>query len=463
MTELWRLSAGGLTDAYARGEATPAEALEACLERIERLDGRLGAFTHLAVDEARVDADRATAELRSGSPRSPLHGVPVAVKEVFEVAGWPHTAGSLAWAGRVGQADAVAVSRLREAGAVLVGLVRSHEFAWGATTQHERRGGTRNPWSHDRVPGGSSGGSGAAVASGMVPLALGSDTGGSVRMPAAFCATVGLRPTYGRLPVGGVVPLAPSFDCVGVLAREVGDAASALAVLEDDTGTGRSGHSLGGAGDLAGVRIGVPDGHDPTLGPDQARALAAAAEACAGLGAMLVSVRLPSGREVCEVFAELQAAEALALHRGPLGTWPAQGDLLGSDVRGRLEAAESAATADGAVGTEPAPVPTGLSEIREAVARLGVDLALSPVAACGPTSVTCPEGADGSFRALVVGCNALQSVAGVPSVSVPAGLDSDGLPVGVQLWGPAGRDDAVLSAAAVLRDALRARVPPFPS
>src|SRR5439155_11148404 len=265
VTELWSLSAGALVEAYTTGVTTPLEALEACLERIDDVDGSLGAFTHLALDEARTEASRATTELRAGPPRSPMHGVPVGVKEVFEVAGWPHTAGSLAWAGRVGQTDAVAVSRLRAAGAVIVGLTRSHEFAWGATTQHERRGGTRNPWSPDRVPGGSSGGSGAAVAAGMVPLALGSDTGGSVRMP----------------------------------------------------------------------------------------------------------VRLPSEREVLEDFARVQAAEALALHAGPLGTWPAARDLLGSDVRDRLAEADRTAAEQRGAGQGGAGLDASLArlaEVRHAVA-----------------------------------------------------------------------------------------------
>jgi len=467
VTELWSLSAGALVEAYTTGVTTPLEALEACLERIDDVDGSLGAFTHLALDEARTEASRATTELRAGPPRSPIHGVPVGVKEVFEVAGWPHTAGSLAWAGRVGQTDAVAVSRLRAAGAVIVGLTRSHEFAWGATTQHERRGGTRNPWSPDRVPGGSSGGSGAAVAAGMVPLALGSDTGGSVRMPAGFCATVGIRPTYGLVPTGGVVPLAPSFDCVGVLAREVRDAASALTVLAGArAGRGRGRRLDGGSrGGLDGMRVGVPKGHDPALGPDQAAALTAAADACAGLGAAVVPVRLPSEREVLEDFARVQAAEALALHAGPLGTWPAARDLLGSDVRDRLAEADRTAAEQRGAGQGGAGLDASLArlaEVRHAVAALDVDLAIAPTAACGPATVACPDGPGGSFRALVVGCNVLQSVTGVSSVAVPAGLDGDGLPVGVQLWGPAGADWTVLAAAGLLREVLRPRLPTGP-
>src|SRR4051794_37993855 len=195
------------------------------LQRIDRLDESIGSFTD-------VLADRALREARSldeqPDANKPLRGVAVGGKELFDVEGADNSYGSAVRRGLVATADAAAVSTLRRAGAVIVGNTRSHEYGWGITTQHTTRGSTRNPVDLDRVPGGSSGGSAAAVAAGLVPLARGTDTGGSIRIPAAFCGVIGLKTTIGLLPRDGVVPLAPSFDTVGFVARETSVLCAAL-------------------------------------------------------------------------------------------------------------------------------------------------------------------------------------------------------------------------------------------
>ena len=435
MSELWRLSATELQRQVDSGELSPPEAVAASLTRIQAVDSRLGAFTHVDV-EARP----------AGAGTLPLGGVPFGVKELFEVAGWPHTAGSLAWEGRVGQTDCEAVRRLKAAGAVPIGLTRTHEFAMGVTTQHETRGSTRNPWNLDRVPGGSSGGSGAAVAAGMVPFALGSDTSGSVRIPAVLCGVVGFRPTHGIVPLDGVVPLAPSFDTVGVLAREVEDI-----VLAFDTLSAGAIQATGRA-DLSGLTVGVPTRFDPPIGADQTDAIGLAARASAELGAIVVDVSLPAFVEVDQAI-DFQRAEMIDVHTRLLKTWPAQADLLGESLRSRLGPLVERG-ADRVAGAE------AVERVRAAVDHLEVHLVLSPVAAGSPSRVSDPEG--GGWRDSTLRCNHLQSVAAAPSLAFPSGLDSEGLPVGIQLWGKPGTDSLVLAAGAHLRAALRSRLPDWP-
>lgn len=446
MDDLWRLSATDLANAYAAGDTTPTAVVEACLERIAALDPVLGAFTHVDGDESRAAAAAATDELRSGLGRSALHGVPFGVKEIMEVAGWPHTAGSLAWEGRGGDTDSQAVRLLREAGAIPIGLTRTHEFAMGVTTQHDRRGSTRNPWSVDRVPGGSSGGSGAAVAAGLVPFAVGTDTSGSVRIPAALCGIVGFRPTHGLIPLGGVVPLAPSFDTVGVLAREIDDVEAAMEILNPAWTRHRA------SPDLSGVRVGLPVDFVPPVGQAQSEAVDLAAAKCSELGATLVPVTWPGADEI-DMALDSQRAEMIHTHTEVLKTWPAHRELLSVSLQSRLGGLVERG-ANTAAGEE------ARSRVRAAVAVIDADLVLSPVAAQGPTSVADPEAGD--FRDSSLRCNHLQSLAGVPSLAIPVGLDEDGLPVSVQLWGHAGADARVLAAGALLREVLRGRLPEWP-
>ena len=421
---------------------TPAERVEQCLERIGALDSLLGAFTYVDAEGARAAAGAAEA----APGRSPLHGVPFGVKEIFEVAGWPHTAGSLAWSDRVGQSDSEAVRLLRSAGAIPIGLTRSHEFAMGVTTQHEKRGSTRNPWSPDHVPGGSSGGSAAAVAAGMVPLALASDTNGSARIPAALCGIVGFRPTHGLISLRGVVPLAPSFDAVGVISRQVTDVETAMEILSP--GWKREPRKL----DLGGLRVGVPVEFVPPVGSAQADAVELAAAKCAELGATMVSVTL-TGPDEIDAALEAQGAEMIKTHTDLLATWPAHRELLSASLQSRLGGLIER-------GADRRRGEKARDKVRIAVAAMGVDLALSPVVAQSPSLVSDPEAGD--FRDSSLRCNHLQSLAGLPAVSIPVGLDPDGLPLGVQLWGQAGKDATVLAAAALIREALRERLPEWP-
>jgi aspartyl-tRNA(Asn)/glutamyl-tRNA(Gln) amidotransferase subunit A len=210
-----------LLSGYDCGEFSPRDVVAELSARIQQVDSSIGAFTVLTLDVALRDADACTEELAHGIRRGSLHGVPIAIKELFDVKDARTTYGSMVMGERLAEHDAEAVRRLRDAGAIILGLTRSHEFGWGITTQHARMGSTRNPWAFNRVPGGSSGGSAAAVAAGMVPIALASDTGGSIHIPSAYCGVAGLTPTYGRVSKCGAVPVAPSLD-PGLISRDVG-------------------------------------------------------------------------------------------------------------------------------------------------------------------------------------------------------------------------------------------------
>ena len=200
-------------------EVSPVEVINACLERIHTLDKRINSFIRVFNEAAISDAKKAQDEIIAGHWRGPLHGVPFAVKDLFDTAGAPATAGSKIWKDYVPVADAHVVKKLRGAGAILMGKLNMHEFAFGITSRNPYYGHTLNPWDLTRMCGGSSSGSAAALAAGFVPLALGTDTGGSIRIPSSLCGTVGLKPTYGLVSRRGVLPLAWSLDHVGPMAR----------------------------------------------------------------------------------------------------------------------------------------------------------------------------------------------------------------------------------------------------
>ena len=480
MTELWRLTAGQLAQHFAAGTASPAEALDSVLARIAAADGHIGAFACVLEEQARARAAELTEELAQGHSRGPLHGVPVAVKELFDVRGAPGDYGSDVLAGRIADADAECVRRLRRAGAVIVGTTRSHEFGWGITTQHQTRGGTRNPWDLNRVPGGSSGGSGAAVAAGMVPVAVGSDTGGSIRIPACFCGVAGLKPTFGQIGRTGGVALAPSFDTVGALGRSISDAALLVEAMSgpdrndpDCTGTGyrtadRPRPSLTGAGtatatggerevqplltSLAGIKVATaPALIDIGLDDGIAAVYGQALDSLERLGAELVEIDLPTAEEILEAFRPLQMAEAHHVHQS-MGLFPGQADLYGPDVRSRLEAA-----ANVSIGNYLA----AQRERRRIAAAFDrqlewVDGLISPISAVGPSRIDRPDeavlnGQRLGLRDTVMRFTVPQNMTGLPAGIVQAGFDPEGLPVGVQLTAGRGQEGAVVAIAAALQ------------
>jgi aspartyl-tRNA(Asn)/glutamyl-tRNA(Gln) amidotransferase subunit A len=421
------------------------ELLNTLLERIEAVDGELGAFTALRAEAAREEAAAAERAYADGSEQPPLAGVPFAVKDLIDAAGIRTAYGSPMFADNVPGADAVAVAQVRAAGGILVGKTQTHEFAWGLSSVNEQMGTSHNPWDTERISGGSSGGSAVALAAGFVPIAIGSDTGGSIRVPSAFCGTVGFKPTYGRISTDGVWPLAPSLDHAGAMARTPADVVLLLGAMEAGARAGGELAVEAGPG-LAGLTVGVcPDLHLVPLAPDVQSAFDAAVRTVDQLGARVEEVALPGAKGLLATFGVIQLAEALLVH-SHAGLYPDRKAEYGDDVRRRLEKAEGVTLDDYLTAT------VHRERLRAAMAVLfeQVDLLLTPASAGSPL----PEGDERvmhagreiEFRELVMTYTAPQDLLGLPACVVRAGFDDLGIPVGVQFTGPPRADRRVLAA-----------------
>jgi aspartyl-tRNA(Asn)/glutamyl-tRNA(Gln) amidotransferase subunit A len=460
MEEIIALGAAELVEAYTARTLSPVEVLETLAERIERLDPDLGAFTTLCLERARQEAVAAEAAYRNGAGARPLEGVPFGVKDLFDTTGVRTAYGSPMFSDHVPEKDAETVRRVRDAGAILVGKTQTHEFAWGITSVNELMGTSHNPWAPDRISGGSSGGSAVALAAGFVPLALGSDTGGSIRVPSSFCGTVGLKPTYGRVSLDGIFPLAASLDHPGPMTRNPADAALLFGVL-----VGEQSPTLLADG-LNGVRVGLcPDMHLVPLAPEIEAAYRDAVEAVAGAGADIVEVPLPQAAGAYQAFGAVQRCEALRTHK-EAGLWPSRRAEYGADVLGRLEMAKNTSLSDYLEGIRwRERLRAGLNSV-----FAQVDVLLTPVTA-GPPSPIGEErvmhlGKEIEFRELVMSYTVPQDLTGLPSCTVRAGFDALGVPTAVQFTGPPWQEWRVLSAAQALYEAtadVQARQPDLAS
>jgi aspartyl-tRNA(Asn)/glutamyl-tRNA(Gln) amidotransferase subunit A len=437
---------GGLVEAarLAReGLASSTELVEAALERIEALDGRLGAFVTVLAGEARAEAAARDARRRRGEALGPLHGMPLAVKDLVDVAGAVTGAGSPKLAGNLATRDAEVVARLRAAGAVVVGKTRTHEFAYGVLTP-----GTANPWDLDRIAGGSSGGSAAAVAAGMVPAALGTDTAGSIRIPAACCGVVGFKPTWGRVPATGVFPLSWSCDHVGPIAADVAGAALLFEVMAGEPAPavpasepGRRPPGAGGPriGRLAAEALGPVD-------PPVTAALDGLCDRLEAAGARIDEVTLPLQAARAAV-AAIVLPEAAAAHARLLAETGEDG--YGPRVLAALRLGQSALAGEYLAGLRyrgrfAAQVEELLGE------RQALLLPTLPCAAprAGQRTVTV-AGVSGGVQPLLTALPGPFNCSGSPVVSLPVGLvPPGGLPVAASLVGRIGGDRELLRLAA---------------
>jgi aspartyl-tRNA(Asn)/glutamyl-tRNA(Gln) amidotransferase subunit A len=414
------------------------ELVEEALERIEALDGRLGAFVEVLADQARAEAAARDAETAAGRPRGPLHGMPVAVKDLIDVAGVVTGAGSPKLAANRAERDAPVVERLRAAGAVVVGKTRTHEFAYGVLTP-----GTVNPWDQSRIAGGSSGGSAAAVAAGMVRLALGSDTAGSIRIPAACCGVVGFKPTYGAVPTTGVLPLSWSCDHCGPIAASVTEAAQLFEVLSGIPAPPPAPPHPPRLGRLAGDDLALVD-------PASNGALDRLCGRLEQAGARIDEVELPLAAARSAV-AAIVLPEMAAAHAPILAATGEEG--YGSRVLAGIRLGRSA------LATEYL---TGLRYRGRFVALVEEQLAERDALLLPTIPVVAPERAsqvvrlgDGSEMGVQAALTALPGAfncSGSPVVSLPVGL-VDGLPVGASLVGRIGGDHELLRVATAVEDA----------
>ncbi len=450
MTAITEMDLAALSAAVGQKTLSPVEIASAFLEAIARDNERLNAFVTVTAETAMDQARTAEQEIMAGRIRGPLHGLPIGHKDLYATAGIRTTGGSRLLEDWVPDEDATVVRQLADAGMVMLGKLNTHEFAYGPTGEHSAFGPSRNPWDVSRISGGSSGGSAAAVAGGLLPVASGSDTGGSIRMPAACCGLTGLKPTYGRVSRAGILPLCWSMDHAGPLSRSAEDAALILdAIAGPDPRDAASAdrpvpaYHAGLTGSLAGVRIGLPRAF--FFDKAQAGVVGVVEEALTvleGLGAELVEVEIPSIDYSPGAAMAIYLAEATAYHDDSLAD---RADLYTEQVRIFLELGDQLLAKDylhaqrfrTLLGREMAAV---LSEV-DLLATPGIAMTASPI---GAETVEIRGQEEAVFSAILRNTEPFD-MTGLPALVVPCGF-ADGLPVSLQFAGRAFDELSVLNA-----------------
>jgi len=450
-----------------RGDLSPVALTQAYLERIDRYDPALNVFITVTRDEALAAARRLEDEQRNGRWRGPLHGIPVALKDNIDTAGILTTAASGVFADRVPEEDAEVVVRLKNAGAVLLGKLNLHEFALGGTSSVSHFGAVHNPWSLEHNPGGSSGGSGAAIAADLCLGALGTDTGGSIRIPASCCGIVGLKPTYGRVSNRGVIPMAWTLDHVGPMTKTVADAAIMLGVLAGhdarDPATVAApvaDYASGIGASTSGLRLGRPTaGFFENLHPEVEAALDAALDVLGDLTAGVRDVEVPAAGNVAEIW----NPEIYAYHEPWITTTP---ELYQEPTRRLIEGAQNTPSAVYANARRRVDI------LRREIQRVfeEVDLLITPTRRVPPGLIDPPApptnagrgGGRGGGRGAGPGGGggggglnntAAFDIYGLPTISVPCGFTADGLPIGMQISGAHFDESTVIALAHAYEEA----------
>ncbi len=450
--EICYMSAGDLGRLVRKGEISPVEIIEAHLSRIGATEPILNSFITLLPDEALAAARAAERDIAAGRYRGPLHGIPVGLKDLFNTAGVRTTSGSRIFDTFVPAEDCTVAARFRDAGAILLGKLNMHQFAYGPTGENPDYGHMHNPWNPELVSGGSSGGSGSAAAAGQCAITTGSDTGGSIRIPAALCGIVGLKPTYGRVSRHGLTPLAWSMDHPGPMVRTVEDAAITMNVIAGydprdiaSANLPAPDYTAALTGDIRGLRIGAPRQYfEAPLDPEVRQGVDTALSLLSELGAEVREVDFPEFSDAAAISTAILMSEASAALRDVLIN---DGDKIYEPVRLRLEAGLFISAADYLRAQQ------SRSLFDRAARRLmeGVDLL------AGPTEpVTAPlllqhrvpagEQEIGVVAALTQYTRPY-NITGFPAVSVPCGFSAEGLPIGLQLAGRPFDEETVLRAA----------------
>jgi aspartyl-tRNA(Asn)/glutamyl-tRNA(Gln) amidotransferase subunit A len=421
-------------------EITAVGVTEECLRRIEADNPRLNAFIRVMSDEALQQAREADHELAAGRDRGPLHGVPISIKDLLDIRGIPTTAASRVREGHVAERDAPAIAHLRQAGAVFIGKTNLHEFAFGTTSEDSAFGPARNPHDPTRSPGGSSGGSAVSVATGMALATIGTDTGGSIRIPAAACGIVGLKPSLGEVSIDGVVPLSRTLDHVGPLTQSITDACLVYHAL-----LGSAGAPPPAPMPIHGLRLAVPRRYFCDLLDDEVRArFEETLERLRSAGAQIDDIEIHHAAEVAPVYLHIVLADAAAYHATTLESMP---ERYTAPVRIRLEMGRSVMAEDYVRALAG----------RERLTR-EVDAALSqhdalilptlpiPAPTIGASTVQINAAAE-PVRNLMLRLTQLFNITGHPAISVPCGQTAAGLPCAAQLVGRRMQTGALLRVA----------------
>jgi aspartyl-tRNA(Asn)/glutamyl-tRNA(Gln) amidotransferase subunit A len=428
-------------------EISPAELTHDCLRRIEKLNPKLNAFITVLGDQALDDARRAEQEIFRGNYRGPLHGIPIGLKDIIDTAGTSTTAASALFKDRVPDEDAEVVRRLRAAGAIILGKQNLHEFAYGASCLISAYGEVHNPWDVSRLAGGSSGGSAASVACGMGLAAVGTDTAGSIRLPAAYCGVVGFKPTYDRISARGVVPLAWSYDHVGPLTNSVCDAGLMLQVLAgydaaDPASIDRpsADYTCDLDEPISGLRIGVPrDYFFDDLDSEVAAAVERAIQKFRELGAEIrddIKLEVSTDRT-------LASAESYAYHKDFAERSP---ELYQPATSARINSGKNISPDDAARAKQE------LATSRQAIQKIfeQLDVLLTPTGPIMPPSIANLKNNPENLRPaelLMLRNTRPFNVWGIPAISLPCGITKDGMPIGLQLAAAPWKEEIVLRAA----------------
>ena len=459
MTDTSFMSLSELAYGIRSREITSVQIVEDNLARIDQLNGELNIFTRVTADQALSQARTLDAEAEAGRFRGPLHGFTVAVKDLMDVKGYPNTAGSAARTDApAATSNALAVERVLSEGAIVIGLTNLHEWAYGGTSVNPTFGAVGNPWLKTHIPGGSSGGSAAAVLAGMSAFAIGTDTGGSVRIPASLCGVAGIKTTLGQIPTTGVLPLAWSLDTVGPIGRTVADLLAPYAAM---SGTRSSAADpTWSASRLSGVTIGVAARYyaeEDRTDPEVYGSFQSAIEQLKALGATVKQVELPSLQFASPAQYAILLSEGASIHDGALR---ADRAAYGEDVRRLLAIGDSMLALDYLAALR----------YRTEVARdfnrvFGeVDFLVSPTTPHVATPIelqelTWPNGESESLLDAIWRNTFPSNLAGLPSSSQPCGMTKAGLPIGFQVIGPANSEWAILGFAAAVERALGWNLP----
>jgi aspartyl-tRNA(Asn)/glutamyl-tRNA(Gln) amidotransferase subunit A len=431
---------------------SPLELTQICLQRISAIDSQLKAFIAITAESALAEAHTATDEIARGEYRGPLHGIPLGIKDLFDVRGVATTAGSPLLKDNVAQDDAFVVKQLREAGAIFLGKLNMHEWALGVTGVNPHFGTARNPWNTAYITGGSSSGSGAALAAGLCYGSLGSDTGGSIRIPASLCGVVGLKPTYGRVSVRGVIPLAWSLDHAGPMGCSVDDVAALFNVIDvydtNDPYANPASTPMKWAVQLptSSFRIGIPDDYFfSDLHPETEAAYRAAIKTLSEIGFELRDVSLP-GFEVSEkASAKILLAEAAAYHQEHIER---HADQIGTDVLTRFQWGLEV------TGVEYALAHRTQVEWRHKLAQLfaPIDALVLPATPFPATRIDESDPVALS-RGNLTRFTRMFNLTGNPAIVLPCGRTADGLPIGLQIVGPHWQEEKLIHIARAYEEA----------